>query len=186
MQWEYLKSSWLETRLFLISILSFIRPHFQKHSLYLHTPYQCKHSHLYNFLGVFFSHLRHLLQTHNVYKTAWNAGFSRFHSLYQRYGLHMCRCWGCIIVSKELCNRHWSVDIGFLVKSLRNTNDWSGNHSFYTRNQWSHKINLKNFIKMVMGGDRENYRLFLCEKSRKEELWTLTISIIEKPRDLIF
>lgn len=39
---------------------------------------------------------------------------------------------------------------------------------------------------MVMGGDRENYRLFLCEKSRKEELWTLTISIIEKPRDLIF
>ena len=50
----------------------------------------------------------------------------------------------------------------------------------------SHKINIKNFIKMVMGGDRENYRLFLCEKSRKEELWTLTISITRKPRDLIF
>ena len=39
---------------------------------------------------------------------------------------------------------------------------------------------------MVMGGDRENYRLFLCEKSRKEELWTLTISIIERQSDLTF
>ena len=39
---------------------------------------------------------------------------------------------------------------------------------------------------MVMGGDRENYRLFLCEKARKEELWTLTISITGKQRDLIF
>ena len=39
---------------------------------------------------------------------------------------------------------------------------------------------------MVTKGDRENYRLFLCEKSRKEELWTLTISITGKPRDLIF
>ena len=39
---------------------------------------------------------------------------------------------------------------------------------------------------MVMGGDRENYRLFLCQFLRREvKRWTLTISITEKRKDLI-
>ena len=40
------------------------------HSLYLYTPYQYKHSHQYNFLGVFSFLLRCLQQTHNACKTA--------------------------------------------------------------------------------------------------------------------
>lgn len=41
---------------------------------------------------------------------------------------------------------------------------------------------------MVTKGDREkNYRLFLCQFLRREvKRWTLTISIIEKQKDLTF
>ena len=42
-------------RLFLLYTSSFLILNFLNHSLYLHTPYQCKHKHQYNFLGAFSS-----------------------------------------------------------------------------------------------------------------------------------
>ena len=48
---------------------------------------------------------------------------------------YVCRCRGCIIVSKRFFNWHRSIDIRIPVKSIRNTDGWSSSYSFFTRYQ---------------------------------------------------
>lgn len=96
-------------------------------------------------------------------------------------------CCNRIIYAKRYITWHWGISIRIFVKSLWNTDGRSSCYSIPSRNQWSDKINLKNFIQMVTKGDRESYRLFLCKILREEvKRWTLTISITERRKDLTF
>lgn len=52
---KILNSKLIGNKIFLLSISSYSNPHFLKHSLYLHKPYQYNHSHQYNFSGLFSS-----------------------------------------------------------------------------------------------------------------------------------
>lgn len=60
----------------------------------------------------------------------------------------MCVVVGVVsLFQKDFFNRHRSIGIRILVKSIRNTDGWSSSYSFFTRYKRSDKINLKNFHK---------------------------------------